>query len=204
MAALVDFKKVNGTALSFKVSPRINEALRGELEKLLGKLEEGKAGTLGIAHRKGDQKWVDIAILEYTEAVEPHLHVTFVYGLEDVPNPPRNVVKPHRLLEILSKSEQLVMFICEASFLYKESASRSSIQLPIPIFRTDRAGFNEIKGVELSRTQPAGHEYDIRISINPDESVSHDVVFNYESRVNTRIGNELLKKAVDISQQFLK
>jgi hypothetical protein len=204
MAKIVDLKRVNGTAFSFKFAFKANEALRGELEKLLGKLEVGKAGVLGMARRKGDQKWVDIAILEYTEAVEPHFHLTFAYGLDDVPNPPRGVPKPHRLLEILSKSEELVTFACEASFLYKEGAARSIIQLPIPIFRTDSAGFNEIKGVVLSRTQPAGHEYDIRISINPDESVSHDVGFKYESRVTTRIGNELLKKAVDISQQFLK
>jgi hypothetical protein len=204
MTAQVDLKKVNATSFSFKFSPRINEALRGELEKLLGKLEEGKAGVLGIARKKGDQKWVDIAILEYTEAVEPHLHVTFVYGLDDVPNPPRSVPKPHRLLEILSKSEELVTFLCEASFLYKESAARSIIQLPIPVFRTDRAGFNEIKGVELSRTQPAGSEYEIIISVNQDESLHHEVTFNYQSRATNRIGSELLKKAVDISQQFLK
>lgn len=204
MAALVDLKKVNGTAFSFRFSPRINEALRGELEKLFGKLKIDERGVLGVARRKGDQKWVDIAILEYTEAVEPHLHLTFVYGLDNVPNPPRSVPKPHRLLEILSKSEELVEFMCEASFLYTESATRSIIQLPIPIFRTDRAGFNEIKGVELSSTQTAGYEYDIIISINTDESVSHIVRFNYRSRVTTSIGNELLKKAVDISQKFLK
>ena len=204
MAVLVGLKKVNVTAFSFKVSPIVNEVLRGELEKLLGKLEEGKPDVFGVVRRKGDQKWVDVAILDYTEAVEPHLHITFVYGLDDVPHPPRSVPKPHRLLDILSKSEQLVTFICEVSFLYKESASRSSIQLPIPIFRTDRAGFNEIKGVELSCTQPEGNEYEIRISTKSDGSLSHDVVFNYNSKVTTRIGNELLKKAVDISQQFLK
>ncbi len=204
MATLFDLEKINATEFSFKVSPKINEVLRGELEELFGKLEEGKPGVFGVVRRKGDRKLVDIAIWDYTEAVEPHLHITFVYGLGDVPHPPRNVPKPHRLLDILSKSEQLVTFICEASFLYKESASKSSIQLPIPIFRTGRASFNEIKGVELSRTQPAGHEYDIRISINPDGSLSHNVVFNYESRVTTRIGNELLKKAIYISQQFLE
>lgn len=204
MAVLVDLKKVNATEFSFRVSPRINETLRGELEKLLGKLEEGKSSVLGVARRKGEQKWVDIAILDYTEAFEPHLHITFVYGLENVPQPPRSIPKPHKLLEILSKSEQVVTFICTASFLYMDSAARSTIQLPISIFRTDIAGFNEIKGVELACTQPAGNEYDIRISIKPDESLSHDVVFNYESRGTTRIGNELLKKAVDISQRFLK
>ena len=204
MTAKVDLKNVNATSFSLKVSPRINEVLRGELERLLGKpLEEGKTSIFGAVHRSGEDEWVDIAILTYTEEVEPHLHVTFAYGLDDVPHPPRSIPKPHRLLEVLSKSEELVIFICEASFLYKKSATRSCIQLPIPVFRTNKAGFHEIKGVELSRTQPAGSEYEIRISVNQDESLYHEVIFNYQSRATTGIGSELLKKAVYISQQFL-
>lgn len=204
MTAQIDLKKVNATSFSFKVAPRVDEVIRKELEALLRKpLEEGKPSVLGTVHKKGDYEWVDIAILEYTEAVEPHLHVTFAYGLDDVPRPPRTVTKPYRLLEILSKSEELMTFICEASFLYKESAERSSIQLPIPVFRTARAGFNEITGVELSHTQPTGPEYEIRISVNQDKALEHEVVFNHDSRAMTRIGNELLRKAVYVSKQFL-
>jgi hypothetical protein len=202
---LVDLKKVNAISFSLKVSYTINDTLRKEIENLLLKeLKVGDTNVFGAAHKKGKDKWIDIALLEYTEEVEPHLHITFAYGIYNAPYPPRSIPKTYKLLEVLSNSEEQVTFICETEFLYKESAKKSIIQLPIPFFKTDKAGFNEIKGVELACTQPAGSEYEIRISVNKDGALLHEVAFNCKSKASIGIGSELLKKAVDISKRFLE
>ena len=204
-AALLDLKKVNATSFSIKVACSTNDAIRTELEKLLGKpLEVGRAKAFGAAHRKGENEWVDIAIFEYVEEAGPHLHVTFMYGVKNVPHPPRNLPKPDKLLQIMSMSDKLLIFACEVSFLYEDSAERSIIQLPIPIFRIEKAGFHQIKGLELSLTEPQESKYDIEISVEEDGELSHEVTFNYDGRARPSIGNDLLKKAVQISQQFLK
>lgn len=204
-AGLLDLKKVNATSLHFSVACRVNDAIRTEVETLLGKpLEVGKGGLLGAVRRKGEHEWVDVAHFEYVEEEGPHLHITFIYGLEDIPRPPRSVSKPHRLFQIISMVDEPLIFTCEASFLYKEGAERSIIQLPIPIFRTEKADFHEIKGLELSRTEPQESKYDIRISVREDGSMAHEVVFNFEARARPGIEGDLLKKAVKISQQFLK
>ena len=202
---LLDLKKVNATSLLFNVACRVNDAIRTELERLIGKpLEVGKARAFGVVRRRGEDEWVDFARFEYVEEEGPHLHITFIYGLENVPRPPRKVSKPHRLLQIMSMAEEPLTFACEVSFLYKEGAERSIIQLPISIFRTEKAGFHEIKGVELSRKEPQESKYDIRISMREDGSMAHEVVFNFEARARPGIEGDLLKKAVKISQQFLE
>ena len=202
---LLDLKKVNATSLSFTVACSVNDTIRTELETLLGKpLEVGKGRLFGVFRRRGEDEWVDVAHFEYVEEEGPHLHITFIYGLENVPRPPRKVSKPHRLLQIMSMAEEPLTFACEVSFLYKEGAARSTIQLPISIFRTEKAGFHEIKGVELSRREPLESKYDIRISVEEDGSLSHEVKFDYETRARPGIEGGLLKKAVQISQQFLK
>jgi len=205
MAVLLDLKKVNATSFRFNVACRVNDAIRTELETLLGKpLEVGKGRLFGVFRRRGEDEWVDIAHFEYIEEEGPHLHITFIYGLENVPHPPRKVSKPHRLLQIMRMADEPLIFMCEVSFLYKEGAERSIIQLPIPVFRTDKAGFHEIKGVELSRREPQESKYDIRISVREDGSMAHEVVFNFEARARPGIEGDLLKKAVKISQQFLE
>jgi hypothetical protein len=205
MATAMDLKKVNAISLSLRVSYKINDTLRKEIEGLLHKeLKVGETNAFATAHKKGEDKWVDIAILEYTKEVEPHLHITFAYGLYNVPNPPRSIPKTKTLLEVLSKKEEPVTFFCETEFLYKEGAKKSIIQLPIPIFRTDRAGFNEIKGVELACTQPAGSEYEISISVSKNGSLRHEVAINCQLKATIGMGSELLKKAVDISKRFLE
>lgn len=205
MAAALDFKKVNVTSFSFNVACRVNDAIRTELETILDKpLEEGKLKAFGIARRKGEDEWVDVAFFEYVEAEGPHLHTTFIYGLENIPRPPKNVPKPDRLLQILSMAEEPLTFNCEVSFLYKEGAARSIIQLPIPLFRTEKAGFHEIKGLELSRREPDESKYDIAISVKEGDSLSHEVVFNFTARARPGIESDLLKRAVKISQQFLE
>jgi hypothetical protein len=203
--ARLDLKKVNATSFSLTVACKVNDAIRTELERLLaGSLKVGKRMAFGIAHRKGEGEWVDIAIVDYTEAEYPHLHVTFMYGIKDIPRPPRGVSKPDRLLQILSMAEEPLIFSCHVSFLYKEGAARSIIQLPISLFRTDKVGFHEIKGVELSRREPDEFKYDIVISVEKDGSLSHEVAFDYEARARPGIEGDLLRKAVGISQQFLK
>lgn len=205
MAVLLDLKKVNATSVHFNVACRVNDAIRTELETLLGKpLEVGKGGLFGVFRRRGEDEWVDIAHFEYVEEEGPHLHITFIYGLENVPRPPRKVSKPHRLLQIMSMADEPLTFICEASFSYKEGVERSIIQLPIPVFRTEKVGFHEIKGLELSRTKPQESRYDIRISVNENKSMVHDVMFHFEARARPGIEVDLLKKAVQISQQFLE
>lgn len=204
-AAQIDLKKVNGTSLCFALACRVNAAIRAELETLFGKpLKEGKSMAFGAAHQKGGDEWVDIALVDYTEAEGPHLHVRFIYGLKEVPRPPRGVYKPYRLLQILSMAEEPLTFTCEVGFSYKEGAAKSIIQLPISLFRTDKVGFHEIKGLKLSRKEPVESKYDIEISVTEDGSLSHEVVFDYEARARPGIENDLLKKAVQISQQFLK
>lgn len=205
MVARIDLKKVNATSFSFEAPCRINDAMRVELEALLGEpLEEGKPKAFGVTHRKGEDEWVDVAFFEYVKTETPHLDTTFMYGLENIPRPPRSVPKPYRLLQIMSMVEEPLTFACEVSFLYKEGAARSTIQLPISIFRTEKAGFHEIKGVELSCKEPQESKYDIRISVREDGSMAHEVVFNFEARARPGIEANLLKKATQISQQFLE
>ncbi len=205
MAARLDLKKVNATSFHFNVACRVNDAIRTELETLLGKpLEVGKGRLFGVFRRRGEDEWVDVAFFEYVEAEGPHLDATFMYGLKNIPRPPRSVAKPDRLLQILSMAEEPLTFNCEVSFLYKEGAARSIIQLPIPVFRTEKAGFHEIKGLELSRREPDESKYDIAISVKEGDSLSHEVVFNFEARAKPGIEGDLLKKAARISQQFLK
>lgn len=204
-AARIDLKKVNATSFSFTVACRINDAIRAELETLFGKpLKKGETKVFGVVRRKGKDEWVDVAFFEYVEAEGPYLHTTFMYGLENMPHPPRSVSKPHRLLQILSMAEEPLTFACEVSFLYKEGAARSIIQLPIPVFRIEKAGFHQIKGLELSLTEPQESKYDIEISVEEDGELSHEVTFNYDGRARPGIEGDLLKKAVKISQQFLR
>jgi len=205
MAARLDLKKVNATLFRFDVACRVNDAIRTELETLLGKpLEVGKGKLFGVMRRRGEREWVDVAHFEYVEEEGPHLHITFIYGLEEIPRPPRSVPKPHRLLQILGMADEPLTFICEASFLYKEGIERSIIQLPIPVFRTEKADFHEIKGLELSRTVPEESKYDIRISAEENRTMVHEVTFRFEARARPGIEGDLLKRAVKISQQFLK
>jgi hypothetical protein len=205
MAAALDLKKVSATSLSFNVACRVNDAIRTELETLLGEpLEVGKWWAFGVARRRGEEEWVDVARSDYVEEEGPHLHITFIYGLKDIPRPPKSVYKPHRLLQIMGMADEPLIFICEASFLYKEGAEKSIIQLPIPVFRTEKAGFHEIKGLELSRRGSEESKYDIRICVNENGSVEHDVTFNFTARARPGIEGDLLKKAVKISQQFLE
>lgn len=162
------------------------------------------ARAFGVVRRRGEDEWVDFARFEYVEEEGPHLHITFIYGLEDIPHPPRSVPKPHRLLQILSMVDEPLIFTCEVSFLYKEGAGKSIIQLPIPLFRTEKADFHEIKGLELSRTVPQESRYDIRISVEENGSMVHEVTFRFEARARPGIEGDLLKRAVKISQQFLE
>lgn len=76
--------------------------------------------------------------------------------------------------------------------------------MPIPVFRTEKAGFHQIKGLELSRKEPQESKYDISISVSEDGPMAHEVVFNFEARARPGIEGDLLKKAVQISQQFLE
>jgi len=205
MAVRIDLKKVNATSLFFATPCIVNDAIREELEALPGgSLSEGKRMVFAAAHRIGEDIWGDIAIVEYTEAEAAHLHVSFTYGIKGIPPPPRNTYKPRRMLEILSLADEPLTFSCRVSFLYEKGAAKSMIQLPIPLFRTDKAGFHEIKGVELSRREPADFKYEVGISVEEDESLSHEIAFDYKVRARPGIEGDLLKKAVEISQQFLK
>jgi len=196
MAARIDLKKVNATTLFFAVPCIVSNAIRAELETLLGgSLKESKRMVFGAAHRKGEDKWVDIAIAEYTEVEAAHLHMAFTYGIKGIPPPPRNAYKPRRLLEILSLLDEPLTFSCHVSFLYEKGATKSVIQLPIPLFRTDKVGFHEIKGVELLRREPADSKYEVGISVEEDESLSHEVVFDYKVRARPGIEGDLLKKS---------
>ncbi len=205
MVALVDLRKFNVTSFSVKVNCIINNTIKTELERIQGKpLEDGRTLAFGAVYRRGENEFVDIALFDYVKEPEPHLHVTFSYGLENFPRPPRSVPKPNKLLQILDIAQENIDFSCEVSFLYKKGAEKSTIQLPIPIFRTDKAGFHEITGVELSCKEPKGSEYDIRISVDKQGALEHEVTFNFESRARPRIERDFLKRAIRISQQFLK
>ena len=205
MAARVDLKKVNATSLFFAAPCVVNDVIREELETLLGgSLNEGRRMVFAAAYRKGEDKWVDIAIVEYTEAEGAHLHVSFTYGIKGIPPPPRNLYKPRRLLQILSLVDEPLTFSCRVGFLYEKGGAKSIVQLPIPLFRTDKVGFHEIKGVELLRREPADCKYEVGISVEEDESLCHEVAFEYKTRARPGIEDDLLKKAVEISQQFLR
>ena len=205
MVALADFKKVNVTSFSVKVGCKVNDVMRTELERLQGKpLEEGRTLAFGAVYKRGENELVDIALYDYVKEPEPHLHVTFSYGLENFPRPPRSVPKPNKLLQVLDIAQEPIDFFCEVSFSYQKGAEKSTIQLPIPVFRTDKAGFHEITGIELSCKEPKGSEYDIRISVDKESTLEHEVAFNFESRARPRIEGDFLKRAMSISQQFIK
>ncbi len=205
MAALVDFKKFNVTSFSVKVGCKVNDTMMAELERFHGKpLEEGRSWAFGAVYRRGENELVDVAFSDYVKAPEPHLHITFLYGLEGFPHPPRSIPKPNKLLQILDMAQEPIDFFCELSFSYQKGAEKSTIQLPIPIFGTDKAGFHKISGVELLCKEPKGSEYDIRISVDKEGTLDHEVAFHFESRARPRIEGNLLKRAIYISQQFLK
>jgi hypothetical protein len=107
-------------------------------------------------------------------------------------------------MEILSISEEPLIFVCEASFLYEDSIQKSIIQLPIPVFRTEKADFHEIRGFLLARTKPEEFKYEIKIEAGENGSLIHEVAFNFTSRAKPGIESILLKKAVGISYQFLE
>ena len=203
--SVADFSKFNVTSFSVKVGCTVNDTMMTELERLHGKpLEEGKSLAFGAAYKRGENELVDVAFFDYVKEPEPHLHITFLYGLEGVPRPPRSIPKPNKLLQILDMAQEPIDFFCEVSFSYEKGAEKSTIQLPIPIFRTDNAGFHEITGVELSRKEPKGSQYDIRISVDKEGTLDHKVMFHYESRSRSRIEGDFLKRAIHISQQFMK
>lgn len=205
MVALTDFRKFNVTLFSVKVGCTVNDTMMTELEHLRGKpIEEGRSFTFGAVYQRGEKELVDIAFFDYVKAPKPHLHITFLYGLEDFPRPPRSVPKPNKLLQILDMAQEPTDFFCEISFSYQKSAEKSTIQLPIPIFRTDKAGFHEITGVELSCKEPKGSEYDIVISVDEEGTLDHEVAFHFESRARPRIEGDFLKRAISISQQFIR
>lgn len=205
MAALTDFKKVSVTSFSVRVGCGVNDTMRTELERLQDNpLEEGRSSAFGAAYQRGGNELVDIAFFDYVKAPEPHLHITFLYGLENFPHPPRSVPKPNRLLQILDMAQEPIDFFCEACFSYQKGAEKSTIQLPIAIFKTDKAGSHKITGVELSCKEPKGSEYDIGISVDEDDTLEHEVAFHFESRARPRIEGDLLKRALQISQQFMK
>ena len=205
MAALVDFKNVNVTSFSVRVGCRVNDAMRTELERIQGSLlEEGRSLAFATTYQRGESELVDMAMFDYVKAPEPHLHITFLYGLEDFPRPPRSIPKPNKLLQVLDMAQEPIDFFCEVSFSYQKGAEKSTIQLPIPIFRTNKAGFHEITGVELSCQEPKGSEYNINISVNKEGTLDHEVAFHFESRARPRIEGNFLKRAISISQQFIK
>ncbi|MBA7671122.1 hypothetical protein ES703_79273 [subsurface metagenome] len=205
MAARIDIKKVNATRFRFDVSCRINDRMRAELEAFLDKpIEAGKGVAFGVIHRKGEDEWVNAAYVEYSEEEGPHIHAYFGYGLKDIPPPPRKVPKPYKLLQIINMAEDPLEFRCRASFLYKGGAEKSIIQLPIPVFKTEKAIFHEIKGLEVSRTEPDEEKCDIRISLAKNKSIRHSVTFLYRGRARPGIEGDIFKRAVKISKQFLK
>jgi hypothetical protein len=205
MAAVIDLKRVNAVNFVFNVACRVNDAMRTEIEKIIGKkIEVGKGWSLGVVRRKGEHEWVVFARFEYVEEEGPHLHATFVYGLKNIPHPPKDVLKPYRLIQILSMAEEPLIFLCEASFLYEDSIQKSTIQLPIPLFRTEEAGFHEIRGVLLARTKPEEFKYEIKIEARENGSLIHEIAFPFTSRAKPGVESTLLKKAVAISYQFLE
>lgn len=205
MALVLELRKVNATSFRFNVACGVNDAMRAELEALFGKPPAaGKGRAFGVLRKRGEYEWVDFAHVEYLEEGGPHLHATFIYGLSDVPPPPRSVPKPHKLLQILSMADEPLVLSCNISFLYEESAERSTIRLPISIFRTEKAGSYEIRGLEVARTEPPELNYNIRISLRQDQSIAHDVKFGFESKARPGIEGYLLKQAKRISQEFLE
>jgi len=206
MAPRLDLKKANAVAFSFVAACEVNHAIRTEIERLLKRnLEDGMSLAFGVAYIKGGNESADVAFAEYSELEKPHLHASFSYGIEDlVARPPRGVYKPYTLLKIMSLSDKAMEFSCRASFIYENSATRSTIQLPIPIFRTEQFGFQEIQGLRLSCREPGESSYHIEMSVEEDGSLCHEVVFKYEGGAKPGIEAIFLKNAVRISHQFLR
>jgi hypothetical protein len=201
---LLDLDAVNATNFMLETTCVVNDAIRAALESLSpGKFGDQTTVVFGAAHGKGASRTVDLAILEISEKGQPHLHARIMYGLTDGPVPPKEVPKPGKLFEILAMSETKLDFVCHVLFRYEQGAARSAIQLPIRVFATDKAGFNQIAGIKLSRAEPKDSGYSIDIDIDDEKTLTHYVTLKYKCQAGPSVAQLCLKEAVAVSKAFL-
>lgn len=200
----IDLKKYNLHDFKLYVSCFLNDEMKKELKGILGgNIDRDTSVPFATKRRIGNEEWVDIALVEYTEEVAEHLHITFYYGLKDVPNPPKSVPSIAKILKIMKMCDKQLNATCEADFIYNSEDKKSSIEFPIVVFSSEKAKYNEIRGLALSRTKPDDKKSDIQIYWREDGSLIHNVRFNYDFRPKDNLERISIERALEVSGQFI-
>ena len=138
---------------------------------------------------------------------ESGFDLTIHYRIPGVPKPPLFVHSLTNLLDAVADSG--LEFHCRASvtFLYPGGMDRSSIVLPIGLFRTSRsAGFDTIEGIEVARTLDGTENRQVMyISVDPtNRDLFHLATLISTQTVAKNIESGILKQAKALSQRFLE
>ncbi len=109
-----------------------------------------------------------------------------------------------KLVEIISPLKDEQDFSCQITFEFsKRSKARSIIKLPLELIDLQGQPFDRIQGVHLVKYDGDSKLWDVAIDRESDGSLFERVMFNYSAPFSKSIAEEIMKKAIQISNSLV-
>jgi len=109
-----------------------------------------------------------------------------------------------QLLDILSSIDNVFEFDCRAYFQYaKRIKPKPVVELPMKLINVPNMPFDRIQGVHLIKLEGNKTKYDVALDTLTNGILIANISFNYRANIQETICDDILKKAVEISNLFV-
>ena len=108
-----------------------------------------------------------------------------------------------QLIDLLTSISQQITFECTASFLFsKKLHAKAIVPLPQKYLELPDMPFDRIQGMHLVKLDGSETRYNVFLEV-PTQGVIENIVFEYSSKIDNNLANDIFVEAVKISDKFV-
>jgi len=130
--------------------------------------------------------------------------VGFMYEAKKGRKIGKNRARISQLVNLSFPINQQVTFDCRASFQFgKKLRAKSIVHLPQKPFELPDMPFDRIQGMHFVKSDGSETKYDVFLEAPTQGVIIANIIFKYSSKIDSNLANNILNRAVDISDMFI-